>query len=67
MKKYMTTPIASKLGRCAYAGVGPRDGDQDRSLFDSYTSKKGITLGELQRNAKNVLLYDEVARLYKKT
>ena len=36
-------------------GVGPRDGDQDRSLLDSYTSKKGITLGELQRNAKNVL------------
>ena len=36
-------------------GVGPRDGDQDRSLLDSFESKKGITLGELQRNAKNVL------------
>ena len=35
-------------------GVGPRWRSRP-VLLDSYASKKGITLGELQRNAKNVL------------
>ena len=38
-------------------GVGPKDGENDRSLLDSYDSGKGITLGEMQRCAINTLNY----------
>ncbi len=38
-------------------GVGPKDGENDRSLLDSYETPKGITLGEMQRSAANILSY----------
>lgn len=38
-------------------GEGPKDGKADRSLMESYESGKGITLGEMQRCAVNVLNY----------
>ena len=38
-------------------GIGPKDGETDRSLLDSYARRKGITLGEMQRSAMNTLNY----------
>ena len=38
-------------------GVGPNGGTADRSLLDSYETHKGISLGEMQRSAVNILNY----------
>ena len=38
-------------------GVGPKNGQNDASLLDSYQTGKGISLGEMQRCAINTLVY----------